>query len=92
MLGTKVSQVGRRASEEGLRLRNEDSTKVGRSRQKAEGSGFAGWRTGSFKPVFGDGFEDGVLFCRQKASAFFDGSVIGIIKDEWISKEAWNNK
>ena len=28
------------------------------------------WRTGSFKPV-GDGFEDGVLFCGQKASALF---------------------
>lgn len=30
----------------------------------------------------GDGFEDGVLFFRQKASAFFGGSVI-IIR-EWI--------
>lgn len=50
---------------------------------KAEGSGFRGWRTGSFKPV-GDGFEDGVLFYRQKASAFLDGTVVVVIDNEWI--------
>lgn len=66
-LGTGVCQLGGRAIEEAW-------VREGRQHEggevKAEGSGFGGWRTGSFKPV-GDGFEDGVLFCRQKASAFF---------------------
>ena len=53
MLGTRVFQVGGRVSKEGLRLRNEDSTKVGRSRQKAVVSG-AGERVPS-NPFGGTG-------------------------------------
>ena len=55
--GTRVIQVGGGVSEEGLRLRNEDSTKVGMSRQKAVVSE-AGERVPS-NPFWGTGLRMG---------------------------------
>ena len=52
--------------------------KLRRSGQKAVILG--AWRTGSFKPV-GDGFEDGVLFCDQKASALFRWNNCILLRD-----------
>ena len=78
MLGTELCQTDDRPNKYAARSEKKDSREVGGSNggrgQRAEGSGFKEWRTDPFKPV-GNGFE-GVLFCRQKTSAYFGGSVV----------------
>ena len=78
MLGTELCQTDARPNKYAARLEKKDSRVVGGSkrgveegrRQRAAGSGFKEWRTDPLKPV-GNGFE-GVLFCRQKTSAYFE--------------------
>ena len=73
MLTNEVCRVGGRASEEAAGLGKQDSEKV--EEVRSESDDFGSLKNGFLKPV-GDGFEDGVLFCDQKASAFFSGTII----------------
>ena len=80
MLGTELCQTDDKLNIYAAQLEKKDSREVGESkreaegRRKAAGSGFTECGTDPLKPV-GNGFE-GVLFRRQKASAYFGGSVI----------------
>ena len=80
MLGTELCQTDDRPNKYAARLEKKDSREVVGSkrgaegrRQRAAGSSFKEWRMDPLKPV-SYGFE-GELFCRQKTSAYFGGSV-----------------
>ena len=88
MLGTKVYQLGSRASEKALRPGNEDSTKVRKSRQKAVGSG-AGERVPS--NPWGTGLRMEYYSIVRRRLHFLMGLLLLLLITSGFESETWNN-